>query len=1055
MSRALAQSSICTSAFGFMLVLAGVVLGPLDALAQGEIAGVVKDASGSVLPGVTVEAASPALIEKSRAAVTDGDGNYRIISLRPGVYTVTFTLPGFSTVVRAGIELTTNFTASVNAEMKVGAIEETVTVTGESPIVDTQSITTRTVMTREVLDVLPTGRNIQAVGIMIPGTSLALGGGGALSRDVGGSGSLQQSPLQYRGSADTVQTIEGLRLNNLEAQGAYSGVYWNDASFEELSYITGADSAEMGQGGIRVNMVPRDGGNTFRGQAFGNFTDGAWASDNCGSPGIGQACTRSNLTGSRTFNPNNRLSNVSEIRKIWDFNPSIGGPVVRDRIWFHYTFRHQGVEKTVADSYFDRNPSQFVYEADTDRPGIDDGHIVSNAVRVSWQASSKDKFSVYHDNQRKYRDHWGVSSTVPPDAAGVQVTPTSFVNVTKWTRTHTSRLLFEGGFGYYNQEYTELYQPSVTGITDKVWDPEAIRNSRVYTVLDQSNNRIANAWNAPSDHFSILRTWMGAASYVTGSHSFRFGATVSEGDWRVLDQWTGDMQPITYNAGRPVQVTLRLPIDRRNGIKADTGVFLQDRWTMSRVTWNLGVRYDWFIGETQESEVSPSRFNSGTTFGKCPDGRNDARAGCVGTVQDWKDVSPRLGVAIDLFGNGRTAIKASVAKYVAGQQIATANAVNPVTVLGLTDTRPWTDLDGNGLPLDSNGNIQFNELSASTATPTFGRNVSTTTTDPGVLNGWGKRGYNMEYSVAAQHQIASRMSVNGGYYRRTFGNQTFTDDLRYDASSYDSFCLRAPVDADLPDGGGYQVCGVQDLKPAVFALGLPANNLIRFSDDFGGETNLYQGFDVNLEARFRNGAFLRGGIAATSRTFDNCNLLAAGLDATIVRVGVIDIAQGTEIYPDGSRGCHREYPYRPDLKVSGSYTLPFDVVIAGTYQFSRGVQTGGAGPSIQANWAVLNGVANPQIGRNWTGTASRTVQLIREGLDFGDHNLSQLDLRASKRLSFGAQRLRVDFDVYNLFNSSWPFTVSSTYSTAANSAWLRPTNVLQSRFFKLGAQFSF
>ena len=147
------------------------------------------------------------------------------------------------------------------------------------------------------------------------------------------------------------------------------------------------------------------------------------------------------------------------------------------------------------------------------------------------------------------------------------------------------------------------------------------------------------------------------------------------------------------------------------------------------------------------------------------------------------------------------------------------------------------------------------------------------------------------------------MSVNGGYYRRTFGNQTFTDDLRYDASSYDSFCLRAPVDPDLPDGGGYHVCGVQDLKPSVFALGLPANNLIRFSDDFGGETNLYQGFDVNLEARFRNGAFLKGGVAAASRTFDNCNLLAAGLDAV---VGLT--AQGTETYPDGSTGMPSRIP---------------------------------------------------------------------------------------------------------------------------------------------------
>src|SRR6185295_8090458 len=447
---------------------------------------------------------------------------------------------GFSVVKRENVELTSDFTATINADMKVGAIEETITVSAESPVVDVQNITTRTVMTRDVLDAIPTGRNIQAVGIMIPGTTIAQGGGGALSRDVGGSGNLQQSPLQYRGSGDTVQTIEGLRLNNLEAQGQYSGVYWNDASFEELSYITGADSAEMGQGGLRVNMVPRDGGNTLRGQAFGNYTGSSWSSDNCGSPGVGQPCSRSNLTGSTSFNTNNRLTNVSEIRRIWDVNPSIGGPIFRDKLWFHYTFRHQGVEKTVADSYFDRNPSQFIYDADTDRPGIDDGHIVSNAIRLSWQASSKDKFSVYHDNQRKYRDHWGISSTVPPEAAGVQVTPTSFVHVTKWTRTQTSRMLLEGGFGYYNQEYTELYQPSVTGMDEKVFDRDAINNARVYTVLDQSNNKIANAWNAPADHFSKLRTYMGAASYVTGSHSFRIGATVTQGDWRLLEQWTGD-----------------------------------------------------------------------------------------------------------------------------------------------------------------------------------------------------------------------------------------------------------------------------------------------------------------------------------------------------------------------------------------------------------------------------------------------------------------------------------------------------------------------------------
>jgi len=262
--------------------VAVLTLWPMVVSAQtSSIAGVVKDASGAVLPGVTVEAASPALIEKVRSVVTDGEGQYKIINLRPGTYTVSFTLTGFTSVRREGIELTSDFTASVGAELKVGAVAETITVTGETPVVDVQNITTRTVMTREVMDVMPTGRNIQAIGILIPGTSLGLGGGGALSRDVGGSGGLQQSPLQFRGSADTVQTIDGLRLNNMCANGAYSGVYWNDQSLQEFSYVTGADSAEMAQGGIRVNMVPKDGGNVFRGTAFGNYTPKSWASDNC------------------------------------------------------------------------------------------------------------------------------------------------------------------------------------------------------------------------------------------------------------------------------------------------------------------------------------------------------------------------------------------------------------------------------------------------------------------------------------------------------------------------------------------------------------------------------------------------------------------------------------------------------------------------------------------------------------------------------------------------------------------------------------------------------
>ncbi|MBS1816880.1 MAG: TonB-dependent receptor [Acidobacteria bacterium] len=1024
--------------------LALVLALPSGAHAQTSgITGEVKDSSGAVLPGVTVEVASPALIEKVRSTITDGAGRYQVTSLRPGTYSLTFSLTGFNTVKREGVELTSDFTATVNADLKVGSVEETITVAASSPLVDVQSITTRTVMTREVMDSIPTGRNIQAVGIMIPGTSIAAGGGGALSRDVGGSGNLQQSPLQYRGSGDTVQTVEGLRLNNLCGSGQYSGVYWNDGSFQEVSYVTGADSAEMGQGGIRVNMVPKDGGNTFRGTITGNYAGKSFASKNL----------RDNLAGDLTFNPNNRITNIGEIQNIWDFNPSIGGPIKKDKLWFNYTFRHWGSSKTVAGVYYDADPSPFRYVADTSRPGIDDGHLRSNAIRLTYQATSKDKIATYHDEQGKYRNHWGIASNVPPDASAIQVEPIDFVHVTKWTRTQSNRLLFDFGVSIFDVEYTELYQPEVTGVTAKVFDIDAIRKSTVYNILDSSTNQNASAWNAPADHFSKVWTYGGAVSYVTGSHSMRFGGALTQGNRRNIIVYTGDVAPITFNNGVPVSVTLRLPRDQREGIKRDLGIFAQDRWSLGRVTLNLGVRFDNFVGNTQEEDLLAGRFNAALHFGKCPDGKNDVKAGCVGDVQNWKDISPRIGVAWDVFGNGKTAVKASFARYLNGEAVGTAAAAgnNPIPSLGLTDTRPWTDVDKNGSPFDAAGNIQLNELGTSTATSTFGKNVTTTSYDPKILNGWGVRGYNLEYTISAQHQLSEKLSTNGGYYRRTFGNQTFTDDLRYDQSSYDGpFCITAPADPNLPGGGGYQVCGIYDLKPSVFAQNLPANSLVRSSSDFGGETNMYQGFDLNIDARFKQGAFLRGGIAATGRTFDNCNLLKAGADAVATTTVL-----GTETYADGSSTCHREYALRPDFKMLGSYTLPFDVLFSATYQFSKGVQTGGAGPSILANWTVTNALINPILGHNWTGAASKSIALMREGQDYGKQNLSQLDLRVSKRFRVGRYRLRGDVDFYNVFNSNWPYTVNTTFSNAATSQWLRPTNVLQSRFFKLGGQIDF
>ena len=246
------------------------------------IAGTVKDPTGAVMPGVTVEAASPALIEKVRAVVTDSTGQYKIVSLSPGTYTVVFTLPGFGPVKREGIVLTTDFTATVNADLKVGGVEESITVSGASPLVDVQSASRQTVLTRETLDQLPAARSIQGAGALIPGVTMAATVGGG--RDVGGSTKLQQPGLTFHGDAGTIQRWDGFWLSNVQGTGTggATSFYVNDAGAQELVYSTGAEQIDMSAPGLYVNMIPKDGGNTFRGVFYGDFTHKGWQANNLG-----------------------------------------------------------------------------------------------------------------------------------------------------------------------------------------------------------------------------------------------------------------------------------------------------------------------------------------------------------------------------------------------------------------------------------------------------------------------------------------------------------------------------------------------------------------------------------------------------------------------------------------------------------------------------------------------------------------------------------------------------------------------------------------------------
>src|SRR5437899_3117123 len=265
---------ICTA-----VLCAGIVLAPASAYAQAGIAGIVKDTTGAVMPGVTVEASSPVLIEKTRVVISDSAGQYKIVDLLPGTYQVSYTLAGFKSVRRAGIVLEGTFTATVNVELQVRAMEETLNVTAESPTVDVISNAVTFVANRDVLDAIPTTRrDTTARALLLPGTTVT-------------PFVLGQYNLTSHGSStsDFTMAIDGLRVNNLCGSGQYSGFYMNDGSVQELTYSTGSESAEIQSSGIRVNTVPKDGGNRFSGSFFlygqrgceGTATDGcAMAADN-------------------------------------------------------------------------------------------------------------------------------------------------------------------------------------------------------------------------------------------------------------------------------------------------------------------------------------------------------------------------------------------------------------------------------------------------------------------------------------------------------------------------------------------------------------------------------------------------------------------------------------------------------------------------------------------------------------------------------------------------------------------------------------------------------
>ncbi len=637
-----------------------IVLLPGRLFAQSAFTGTVTDASGAVMPGVTVEVASPVLIEKVRSAVTDGTGQYRIIDLRPGLYSVTFTLPGFATVRREGVDLPTTFTATIDAELRVGSLEETITVSGQTPLVDLQSATQQVVLNKELLEAVPTGRNLWGVGATLTGVTLS-------APDVGGTAGMQQTYMAVHGSdrRDNSIQVDGMIVNGIEGDGAIQN-YFNQGMFEEMSYQTSALGAEVQASGVRLNMIPRDGSNSFKGSLFMSYTPGGTQSDNF--------TDELKATGLRAPN---------RVERIFDYNPGVGGPVVKDRMWFYATARRWGVDQTVTESFYNNDTTFRANRPDISRPVVDDNVMYSGAARTTFILAGKHKFAAYIDRIEKWRGH-ECPALSSEESCGIRSPKRYFTAQAKYTATLTSKMLLEVGWSENDETYsTNESQPAPTELGS----------------VSKSNRTTGERWgNVQGPYYFRVpdrHTILTQASYVTGSHAVRTGMTWGFGGNRHQRQFpngTDLFQEYTSNAAgvlTPVSVVVHsTPQEARERINYDLSIYAQDTWSRQRLTITPGIRFELFNTHVPDQASPAGRFVPFRQFDK------------IENLPNWRDVAPRLQAVYDLFGNGRTAIKGNVGKYmVSFSTVGFAAVYNPMVIA--TDRRNWSDLNNDDIAQNS------------------------------------------------------------------------------------------------------------------------------------------------------------------------------------------------------------------------------------------------------------------------------------------------------------------------------------------------------------------
>jgi hypothetical protein len=972
-----------------------------------------------------------------------------------------------------------------------------------------RSASVQKTVTKEVVDAIPTGRLGINLAALQPGIILGAGGGvgqantnSLTSQDVGGTAGDTFTDLAIHGGkpAEQRQTIGGVSAATTIRFGESLSSSPSFTAMQEMTVNTSGADASMAAGGVQINYVPRDGGNTFRGLVFTTFANNSMQGQNYST---GTRDASGNCSPVESLFCRGLRTQPGELKETYDFNPGYGGPILRDRLWFFGTARWTKAENYVPNEYPNKNfvvgrtsptllnTTTMTYVPDTNLPlGTSyggGGYFWEQTLRLSWQATTKDKVGVYYNNKK--REYTNGANTLGLESRNTTYFFPFSDQLVQWSRPQTNRLLFEAAYWYHHETWggrratNDIADPLAVGVTDS--SPTTLVPD--YTQLITTYHGRVGATDTPSHNPNYRSNFN--VSYVTGAHTLKTGIDING-----ARRWANSESVIPYSyvvstlpnngvgPGIPVAQSLSLrsdgctdPLVRQvngtlvggsttvnpscptpalgspNKVTSEGGIFVQDKWTMDRVTLSGGVRMDWFFSENPEFHLGPSLLTP----------NRDITVPKFSTTR-YKDWSPKFGVAYDLFGNGKTALKGNIGKYMLGQALVIGGLASQAGYnIQLTSSRTWTDNDGDWVPdcdltnPAAQGPTQAN-VQVDTCLAPVGANLNfydnqlrpNLAVQPDARYGWGKRQYSWEASIAAQHEVNRGLSVNGGVFWRWFGNFLVTDNTSATVADYTEYSITPSLIPPEPASAGGETLP-SDINTTRFFnvnANVPVNNLQGLSKTMFPGSNVYDhwfGFDIGMSARLNYGIIIQGGLSTGHQTTDFCDVqdpAKAGNNALIEALGSNSLAT-----------CHMEQNWLPQVKFLGSYTVPkIDVQVGAAFQSIPGIEYAAA--YAAPNSDLSRPVSQGGLGRLPTGgqtTGTTTVNLIQPGSMYGPR-LNQLDLRLGKILRFATTKSTLSLDLFNILNNDTITNAVSTYAT-----WLAPQGIIAPRLMKVSLTFDF